>query len=92
MRLSYQTPCELQGTIKLKKRVSGLGCYTDVDGCQWDIHGIKGNYVQATRMDSLHPYYTDTSSTDHFAIDGTTGMGGVVSQSWEPWLVEVVEE
>ena len=82
--LSYTSPCEIQGTIVLtKKPWSGLGIYTDVDGKRWDVRGIIGDYIQACPVDSLHPYYTDTSGFNDF---------GLVQQRWLPYKWEVVEK
>ena len=80
--LSYGSPCEIQGTIQLSKRIAGLGHVTDIHGVRWDIHGIIGKVVQACRMDDLHSYYTDTSGTNNY---------GLVQQSWKPYNIEIIE-
>jgi hypothetical protein len=80
--LSYSSPCEVQGTIQLSKRPSGLGFYTDIHGERWDVRGIIGEFVQACKVDNLHPSYTDTSGTNNY---------GLVSQKWKPYAVEVVK-
>jgi len=73
------SPCEIQGTIKLSKPLSGLGPVVDVNGKRWDIHGIIGDYVQAALESELHPYYNDTSTASY----------GFVSQSWKPYRISV---
>ncbi len=73
---------EVKGVIELSEPLRGLGFITDIHGEEWDIRGIIGNYVQAVKRSELHPYYTDTS-----------GMGGyeLVSQSWEPYEIKVID-
>lgn len=49
--------CPIQGTIKFKKKLFGLGCYRDINDIQWDIRGIcwqdKDNkYVMAREVTS----------------------------------------
>lgn len=70
----------IAGTIKVKKRISGLGRIKDVEGKYWDIHAIIRDYVCAVPLEELHPFYTDTSGSTF----------GFVSQSWKPYLVEVI--
>jgi len=79
--LSYTSPSQIEGTIQLRKRPSGLGFYTDINGKRWDIHGIIGDYVQACPVDSLHPYYTDTSGSCSY---------GLVQQTWKPYKMEII--
>ena len=79
--LTYTMPSEIKGTIRVKKPIYWLGPVTDIDGRRWDVRGIIGHYVQAVPMSELHPYYTDTSGSSF----------GMVSQTWEPYLVEVIK-
>lgn len=83
--LSYTTESECKGTIK-GRIPYGLGPYTDANGGKWDIRGYgkdsEGWWCWAVPSSSLHPYYTDTS-----------GRGfGFVSQTWEPYRMEIVDE
>ena len=59
-----------------------LGPLTDIDGNKWHIEAIIGAQVCACPLSQLHPYYTDTSGSDF----------GLVSQTWEPYQIEIVEE
>lgn len=78
------------GVIRHKngKHPKALGLYTDADGKGWDINGIyfnpgcKDSWVQACPKCNLHPYYTDTSTNTY----------GLVSQRWEPYLLEEINE
>lgn len=83
MNLSYNTESEIKGTIYVRQAPRGLGILTDIHGKRWDIHGIIGRYVQACPENQLHPYFTDTSGFSNH---------GLVSQTWEPYLIEVVKE
>ena len=85
----YTTPCEIKGIIYHRKdeHPKRLGPYTDIDGRQWDIRGLvspgfKGGFAIACLLCDLHPYYTDTSTVSY----------GLVSQSWEPYKLEIVSE
>ena len=40
--LSYMTPCEVQGTIRVTKPIRQLGPLTDADGNKWDVRGMEG--------------------------------------------------
>ena len=88
--MSSSSPAPLKGTIRVKKPIRGLGPVTDVDGKNWDIKGVIGDYVQAVPYNELLGYYWDTSTTDFFN-QGTMGSG-IVSQRWDPYEVEVVKE
>ena len=87
--MTYTRPAEIAGDIKVRKAPMTLGNITDIDGKTWNIHGIFGaagvekQMVWATPLASMHPYYTDTSST---------GGWGLVQQTWEPYTITVVEE
>ena len=76
------TESKVKGTIKLKKRVSGLGIYTDVDGRKWDINAIINGYVCACPLDEVSPYWSSTANIP----------SGLYSQMWHPYKVEVVGE
>ena len=78
--LSYTVPSEIKGVIRVSKPVCTLGLLTDLDGRKWDVRAIIGDVVRATPSESLHPYFTDTSGASF----------GFVSQSWEPYKIEVV--
>ena len=86
MHLSYNSPCEIQGTLFLKRDpfMSGLGYYEDVNGETWDINGVIGigekPYVQARRLSDSPSYYGTAS------WDSCYG-----SHSWKPYFVEVVK-
>ena len=90
-RMTSSSPCEIQGTIQLRNKITGLGPVTDIRGVRWDIHGIIGNYVQACKMDDLHSYYTDTSGAS-FGGFGTDSESGFVQQTWKPYNVEVIKD
>lgn len=79
-RLTSTRPCEIQGTIRVNRPISGLGQITDADGNRWDVNAIYGSVVCAVPLDQLHPYYADTSGASH----------GLVTQTWKPYQVEVV--
>ena len=89
-RLSYDKPCELQGTIQLREPISSLSTVIDIHGVRWNIYGYSSRYdkgkviqmVQAVPESQMHPFYTDT-----------TGRGyGVVSQEWLPYMIEICKE
>ncbi len=91
-RMSYDSPCTIQGTIKLKKPVDSLGTVIDIHGVRWNIYGYYSRYdkgkplqqiVQAVPESQMHPFYTDTSAFSGY---------GVVSQEWLPYRVEVCNE
>lgn len=78
MFISYESPCELQGHLKLKKCPAyyGIGIYEDVDGNRWDIRGIYGNdFVQARPLDG-HCFYKTTGEICSYSI------------SWKPYSYE----
>ena len=87
LRLSYTSPCEIQGTLFLKRNpfMSGIGFYDDIDGVTWDVLGIMKNsnqtYVQARRLTDSSSYY-GTASWD-------TQNG---SHTWKPYLVNIMKE
>ena len=96
--LNTSSPCEFQGTIRLKKMPSALGTYKDLDGNTWDIHGIfngpkYGPWVQAKPFGELHPYFTDTSGR---GFSDTTGSGHYdstfITECWKPYKIEIVED
>jgi hypothetical protein len=64
----------------------GLGDYEDIDGVKWNVRCVIGigerPYVNATRADNLHPYFGSTANEQF----------GLVTQSWEPYYVVVVDE
>lgn len=74
------TESKVKGTIKLKKRVSGLGNYTDVEGRRWNVNAIIGENVCACPLDELSPYWSSTANIP----------SGLYSQTWEPYKVKVV--
>lgn len=78
--LSYTTPSEIKGTIRVKKPVYSLGPMTDADGKRWDVRAVIGSVICAVPAEHLHPYYTDTSGASF----------GLVSQTWEPYQTEVL--
>ena len=86
-KLSCSRPCPIQGAIYVDRRMSvRLGPMTDAQGDRWDVRGIFGGgkhgewIVQAVRLESLHPHYTDTSTASY----------GFVTQTWKPYrLVEM---
>lgn len=86
-RLSYTTPCEIQGAIRVNKPVMGLGYVTDVKGRKWDVHaifgagGVEAQIVHACRVENLHPYFRSTSSSRF----------GLVQQTWKPYRIEVTD-
>ena len=82
LRMSYTSPDTIQGVIRLRSKIKGLGRVTDVDGCIWDIVAIYPNYVCATPLSDLHPYYSDTSAHTNY---------GLVHQEWKPYKVVVVD-
>lgn len=79
--MTWTAPAEVAGTLRLREdpRRRGLGVYEDVDGVRWDVVGIRGELVNARRVDH-HPSYYSTST---FA-----SQGGF--HRWEPYEVEVV--
>ena len=100
MSFSMRTssPCEFQGTIRLKKMPSALGIYKDLDGVAWDFYGIfngpkYGPWVQAKKMNELHPYFTDTSGRGY---SDTTGNGPfdstLITERFMPYKIEIVED
>ena len=82
--LTYTQESEVKGKIQFKSKPQCLGPAIDVHGKVWDIRGLfylqGGNYVWACPKNEVHPYYYDTSGSNH----------GVVSQKWDPYEVEVV--
>ena len=68
----------------------GLGVYTDVDGNQWDVHGIfcnkDGKFIQARPYSSYDFRY----STASFGFNGPE-PGGLVTTTWIPYRVELVD-
>lgn len=80
--MSSTRPCEIQGTIKVRHRITGLGNIKDIDGVMWNIHSIYSDYVCAKKVENLHPYYGSTA---------TYNSPGLVSETWKPYLIEVVE-
>jgi|TARA_Y100000310_G_scaffold342450_1_gene445763 hypothetical protein len=84
--LSYTSPCEIQGVIKVFKPIWNLGDVTDVDGNEWNVRGIinneKGYFVQAVSKNQLHPYFCDTSGGDYMSVN----------QTWKPYKVEVIKK
>lgn len=89
--MTFFNKSEIAGTIKVKDFVRRLGPITDVNGCRWDVAAIFGcgglpkeeQIVCACPMSSLHPYFYDTSMNCNY---------GVVHQTWEPYLIEKIEE
>ena len=79
---TWTTPCDaFAGTLRftVDPRRCGLGHYTDVDGVQWDIRGLIGEYIQARRV-GYHPDYYSTASWSN--QNGT--------HTWNPYKVEIV--
>lgn len=64
-------------------RRRGLGRYQDVDGVEWDVHAIMGEYINARRVDQ-HPNYYSTST---FAV---SGQDCDIIDTWKPYRVEVI--
>ena len=79
--MTYSTPSEIKGVIRVAKPIRSLGPVTDVEGERWNVNAIIGDVVIAVREAELHPYYTDTSGR---------GFGGLIQQTWEPYRTEVV--
>ena len=75
---SHQGPIE---TLRFHEdpRRRGLGIYTDVDGVRWDVHAIRGEHVNARRIDH-HPSYYGTATGDN-----SNGF-----HTWPPYTVEIV--
>lgn len=80
--MSTSRPAEIAGTIRFRKRPYGLGLHTDADGNRWHIRAIVNDCVCAEPADEVQPYYTSTAGNGY----------GLVSQTWRPWKVEVVED
>lgn len=86
MRIEYTSPCNLQGTLRLKRDPFwfGVGIYEDEDGVKWDIAGVIGispqPFVQARRVDECVEYY-GTGTYD-------TRYG---HHRWLPYAVEVIQ-
>jgi hypothetical protein len=85
--LSYNSPCEVQGTLIFDHNPWSLGPHKDIHGNTWDIRGyfgLKGQraWVQACPKEILHPYFYDTSNQPY----------SYVSQSWLPYYVEVIKK
>lgn len=88
---SLTTTTPHKGPIKsivVKYPVSRLGNIVDVYGNEWNINGIHNidgkPSVWACPVNELHKYYTDTS--------GSSYGGQIISQKWEPYFVEIVDE
>ena len=82
-RISYTSPCPVQGHIKFKKDPCyfGLGLYEDVEGRKWDIHAIYGKaFVCAIGYNNNLPYFSTTPEIRSFSI------------RWLPFTYEVVKE
>lgn len=85
---TWTEKCKVAGTIKVKEKVRQPGLLVDIDGNRWNVRGIFGSagvkdeqqWVQACPEYNLHPYYSDTSTMSF----------GYVSQTWKPYLIEVV--
>src|SRR4051812_34403422 len=89
-RMSSMREAEPVGTIRVRRPIRSLGQITDIDGNEWDIHAITGGGVSACPKHKLHSYYTDTSGQSYGG--GTTGGGGMISQTWDAYRVEIVPE
>jgi len=72
----------IKGIIQVDRPVYHLGALIDINGDRWDVAAIIGEYICATPQETLHPYYSDTSMSSY----------GLVSQKWEPYLVQVQKE
>jgi hypothetical protein len=76
------------GTIRVSAPIRRIGDVVDVDGTVWNVRGMSNRdgkaFVWATPVNHLHKYYTDTS--------GMSFAGQYISQSWEPYYVEIVDE
>ena len=71
------------GTLQLKRKVTSLGIYEDVNGNEWDvaaIMGSKGGLTVCARKVSDAPSYYGTAS-----YDTSEGL-----HQWIPYYVEVV--
>lgn len=79
--LSYMTPSELAGEIKVNKMHYSLGNFTDAEGKRWNIRAVINDILLACPIESLHPYYSDTSGASY----------GLVSQQWLPYK-QVVQD
>ena len=83
--LSYTSPCEIQGVIRVSEPVRHLGFLEDIDGNNWDIRGVfgwdteKGQIVWAAARCELHPYYGSTANDTY----------DWVHQRWKPYRIEV---
>lgn len=89
-RMSSLRPAEPVGVIRVWKPIRNIGPVIDVDGNEWDIRAVTGGGVTACRKHELHPYCTDTSGQG-YGGGGTTGSGGLTSQEWQPYRVEMVK-
>jgi len=92
--LSYSTPCEFQGTIRVKKIVYGLGNITDIDGKVWNIYGHFGDWVQAKPLNGVHPYWSSTAaeSWNFDPTASTSGNCGMASETWKPYKLEELSD
>ena len=68
--------------IKVSKKVGYMGNFSDVDGVRWNIMGVIHGFHYVARVNQMDPHYSSTTISD----------GGFHQQSWEPAIIEVVEE
>lgn len=76
--LSYNSPCPIQGHLKLKRCPAyyGVGIYEAENGVMWDVQAIYGDrFIQARPVDSSYIY-------------STTGEIRGYSARWLPYTYE----
>jgi hypothetical protein len=86
--MSYTKPCEIQGTLRLKRDpfYYGLGHYKDVSGAIWDVHMIVGNSDKSKAYVCARPVY-EGGYYGTGTWDSTAGF-----HEWKPYRVEVAKE
>ena len=76
LKITYSTPCNIQGHIKFKKCPAyyGIGFYDDIDNTRWDVYAIIGGVVLARPVDD-NPMYSTAGIFDYVA-------------TWKPYTYE----
>lgn len=85
-KLTTTSPQKEVKTVKVKKLPQGLGTYWDGNGGKWHVRGYGKNedgwWAWMTPIGSVHPHFTDTSTTDYSSY----------SQTWPMYYLELEDE
>jgi hypothetical protein len=85
--LSYTKPCEIQGTLKLKRDpfYFGLGNYQDTEGLVWDVRMVVGNSDKSKAWVCAR-----LAQGEYYSTAPWSSQAGF--HEWLPYRVEVVKE